>query len=93
MSIRTPAAVFSQSLFILFLAISINPSASAAQVAIDFTKSVHGSMFGYFSLNEVAPAGWFSYSTNENQASLANTTGSTAPGNSLSYNRIWCLRD
>lgn len=85
MNNRTPAAVFSQSLFILFLAMSVNPSASAAQVTIDFTglvKAINGDMYGYFSLDEIAPTSQFSYSTDETQASLTNTAGSTAPGNS-----------
>jgi len=83
---RSPAAVFAQSLFILFLAMSVNPSASAAQMTVDFTglvKYLTGSMSGYFLIDEVAPTSQFSFSTDETQASLTNTVGSTIPGDSF----------
>jgi len=99
---RPNVSVFTQSLFILLLAMSVNPSASAAQVTIPFTglvKSLTGSLWGYFLIDEVAPTGQFSFSTDETQASLTDTVGTvyydsryqfsgTPNGISLTYPQI-----
>ncbi|MBI1194454.1 MAG: hypothetical protein GC138_01220 [Gammaproteobacteria bacterium] len=75
---RPTVSVFAQSLFILFLAWSVNPSASAAEMTINFTglvKSLTGNMTGYFAIDEVAPTSQFTFSTDEGQASFADTAG------------------
>lgn len=79
---RPTVSVFTQSVFILLLAWSVTPSASAAEMTLDFTglvKSVTGGMTGYFSIDEVAPTSQFTFSTDESQASFADTVGFASP--------------